>query len=119
MEGSSDFGEPVDFFCPRHLVDDEDVGITGVAFSVQSELLVSYREKFIYLFSRDMGLGPDPPSTSQVFHDSDAGNMSPDNHSVASLSDIDANTKASPEAYKGHINCETVKGVSFFGQNSG
>ncbi|KAL2459950.1 Transducin/WD40 repeat-like superfamily protein [Abeliophyllum distichum] len=118
MEGSTDFGQPVDFFCPPHLVDDEDVGITGLAFSEQSELLVSYSDEFIYLFSKDMGLGPDPPSTSQVFHGSDAGDMSPDNHSVASSPDIDNNRKASPEAYEGHRNCETVKGVSFFGPNS-
>ncbi|CAA3006297.1 DDB1- and CUL4-associated factor 8 isoform X2 [Olea europaea subsp. europaea] len=118
VEGSTDFGQPVDFFSPPHLVDDEDVGITGVAFSEQSELLVSYSDEFIYLFSRDMGLGPDPLSTSQVFHGNDAGDTSPVNHSVASSSDMDADRKASPKAYKGHRNCETVKGVSFFGPNS-
>lgn len=110
--------QPFDFFSPPHLVDDDDVGITGVAFSEQSELLVSYSDEFIYLFSRDMGLGPDPPSTFQVFHGNDSAYTSPVNHSVTSSSDMDANRKASPEAYKGHRNCETVKGVSFFGPNS-
>ncbi|GKG19243.1 hypothetical protein Tco_0376342, partial [Tanacetum coccineum] len=38
---------------------DEDVEITGLAFSEHSELLVSYAEEFIYCFSKDMGWGND------------------------------------------------------------
>ncbi|XP_011088653.1 DDB1- and CUL4-associated factor 8 isoform X2 [Sesamum indicum] len=114
-DGSSDFDRPVDFFCPPHLIDDEHVGITGLAFSDQSELLVSYNDEFIYLFTKDIGLGPDPTLTSQVSDCSDTGDMTPDNCSGVSLSNVDGNVKAAPQAYKGHRNCETVKGVNFFG----
>ncbi|KAK6118685.1 hypothetical protein DH2020_047598 [Rehmannia glutinosa] len=108
-DGSSNFDRPVDFFCPQHLIDDENVGITGLAFSDQSELLVSYNDEFIYLFTKDNGLGPDPNFASQV--DSDVGDMT---HHV-SISDV---CDDAPQAYKGHRNCETVKGVSFFGPKS-
>ncbi|KAK4401356.1 DDB1- and CUL4-associated factor 8 [Sesamum angolense] len=86
-----------------------------LAFSDQSELLVSYNDEFIYLFTKDIGLGPDPTLTSQVSDCSDAGDMTPDNCSGVSLSNVDGNVKAAPQAYKGHRNCETVKGVNFFG----
>ncbi|KAL8543395.1 hypothetical protein ACS0TY_004071 [Phlomoides rotata] len=102
-DGSSDFGRPVDFFCPLHLTDDENVGITGLTFSDQSELLVSYNDEFIYLFTKDLGLG------------SDAGNKTPDNSPGSSLSNVDGDVKAAPQAYKGHRNSETVKGAGFFG----
>ncbi|KAG8368045.1 hypothetical protein BUALT_Bualt15G0004600 [Buddleja alternifolia] len=114
-DGSSALDRPVNFFCPAHLIDDEHVGITGLAFSDQSELLVSYNDEFIYLFTRDIGLGPDPIFTSEVSNDSDAGDMIPDNSSGISLSNADDNVRAAPQAYKGHRNCETVKGVNFFG----
>ncbi|KAI3446298.1 hypothetical protein Pfo_002963 [Paulownia fortunei] len=116
-DGSSEFDHPVDFFCPPHLIDDENVGITGLAFSDQSELLVSYNDEFIYLFTKDIGLGPDPTFTSQVSDGSDAGDKTPDNCSGLSLSNVDDDVKAAPQAYKGHRNCETVKGVNFFGPN--
>ncbi|KAI7742595.1 hypothetical protein M8C21_011933 [Ambrosia artemisiifolia] len=77
-DASTGFGKPVDHFCLEHLLGDENVRITGLAFLDQSELLVSYSEEFIYLFSKDMGWG-------------------------------------SPQVFKGHQNCLTVKGVSFFG----
>ncbi|KAL0422944.1 UNVERIFIED_CONTAM: Serine/threonine-protein kinase ATR [Sesamum latifolium] len=86
-----------------------------LAFSDQSELLVSYNDEFIYLFTKDIGLGPDPTLTCQVSDCSDAGDMTPDNCSGVSLSNVDGNVKAAPQAYKGHRNCETVKGVNFFG----
>ncbi|CAH9079236.1 unnamed protein product [Cuscuta epithymum] len=96
--GSSDiYGQPVDFFCPSHLVGDHGVSITGLAFSDQSELLVSYVDECIYLFSKSMGLGPDLPFIS-----------TPSNQSDASVED-------EPQAYKGHQNSKTVKGVGFFG----
>lgn len=98
-DGSTDFGQPASYFCPPHLVGDEQVGITGLAFSDQSELLVSYNDEFIYLFTQDMGLGPDAVK-SEV---------------VASLSDTDLRENVNPQVYKGHRNCETVKGVNFFG----
>lgn len=114
-DGSSEFGRPVDFFCPMHLIDDDNVGITGLAFSDQSELLVSYNEEFIYLFTKDLGLGPNPTFSSQVSDGSDAGDMTPDNFPGLSLSNVDGIVKAAPQSYKGHRNCETVKGVNFFG----
>ncbi|CAL5341338.1 unnamed protein product [Camellia sinensis] len=116
-DGSTDFGQPTDYFCPPHLTTDEDVGITGLAFSDQSELLVSYNDEFIYLFTRDMGLGPDPAPASPVSMDSDAGEMGADHHSAASPSDMDADVIVTPQVYKGHKNCDTVKGVNFFGPN--
>ncbi|PWA64147.1 WD40 repeat-containing protein [Artemisia annua] len=56
-KASADLGEPADYFFPKHLLGDENVGITGLAFSEHSELLVSYAEEFIYGFSKDMGWG--------------------------------------------------------------
>lgn len=114
-DGSTEFGQPINFFCPPHLVGDENVGITGLAFSDQRELLASYNNEFIYLFTGDMGLGPDLVPTSSVSDDSDAGDMSPDHNSVASPAAIDGNTTAAPQVYKGHLNCKTVKGVNFYG----
>ncbi|OAY52276.1 DDB1- and CUL4-associated factor 8 isoform X2 [Manihot esculenta] len=102
-DGSTEFGRPTDYFCPPHLIGDEQVGITGLSFSDQSELLVSYNDEFIYLFTRDMGLGLNPDLSSSVC--SDASEMGP----------VDADGKPTPQVYKGHRNCETVKGVSFFG----
>ncbi|KAI4350247.1 hypothetical protein L6164_004719 [Bauhinia variegata] len=114
-DGSSDFGEPANFFCPPHLIDDENVGITGLAFSEQSELLVSYNDEFIYLFTRDMGLGANPVPGSPVSMNSDASEMGGDNRSAASPSNMDADEQFTPQVYKGHRNRETVKGVNFFG----
>ncbi|PSS12128.1 DDB1- and CUL4-associated factor like [Actinidia chinensis var. chinensis] len=110
-DGSTDFGQPMDYFCPSHLIGDEQVGITGLAFSDQSELLVSYIDEFIYLFTREMGLGPYPDPVST---DSEASEMGADHHS-AFPSAMDADVKDSPQVYKGHRNCDTVKGVNFFG----
>lgn len=98
-DGSTDFGQPAYYFCPPHLISDEQVGITGLAFSDQSELLVSYNDEFIYLFTQDMGLGPDAV-TSEV---------------AASSSSTVLKEKVNPQVYKGHMNSETVKGVNFFG----
>ncbi|KAK8320474.1 hypothetical protein V6Z12_A12G040400 [Gossypium hirsutum] len=116
-DGSTVFGQPTEYFCPPHLIGDDQVGITGLAFSDQSELLVSYNAEFIYLFTQDMGLGPNPVSSSPL-SGSDASEMGPD-HSVMSASAMEkADEKAIPQVYKGHRNCETVKGVSFFGPKS-
>lgn len=105
-DASASFGKPVDHFCPEHLLGDENVGITGVAFSDQSELLVSYSEEFIYLFSKDMGWSSDINSVL-------------DDHILTENSDSDMETdsKPGPQVFKGHRNCLTVKGVSFFGAN--
>ncbi|XP_059647429.1 uncharacterized protein LOC132293816 isoform X2 [Cornus florida] len=106
-DSSTDFGQPTDFFCPLHLIGDEQVGITGLAFSDQSELLVSYNDEFIYLFAKDMGLGPNPAPSSPASMVREADH-----------SDMDTDVKVGPQVYKGHRNCETVKGVSFFGPKS-
>ncbi|XVE93914.1 hypothetical protein REPUB_Repub01dG0235300 [Reevesia pubescens] len=111
-DGSTDFGQPTNYFCPPHLTGDDQVGITGLAFSDQSELLVSYNDEFIYLFTRDMGLGPNPVPSSPLSACSEASEMGLD-HSA-----MDADEKAIPQVYKGHRNFETVKGVSFFGPKS-
>ncbi|KAH1045469.1 hypothetical protein J1N35_036253 [Gossypium stocksii] len=70
---------------------DRQVGVEGMAISDDSELLVSYRDKFIYLFTRDMGLGH---------------------------SGTEAVEKASPQVYKRHGASELVENVSFFGPKS-
>lgn len=110
LDGSANYGHPIDYFCPQHLVGDNLFGITGLAFSDQSELLVSYNDEQIYLFSRDSGLGPDPVLASQLSPHADAG-MSSD------PSNLDVDAKPGPQVYKGHQNCDTVKGVNFFGPN--
>ncbi|XP_068320199.1 uncharacterized protein [Pyrus communis] len=116
-DGSSDVGQPADFFCPPHLIDDAQVGITGLAFSEQSELLVSYNDEFIYLFTRDMGLGPNPIPSSPVSMGSDASETSGDHQCEKSPSTMDVDKRFGPQDYKGHMNRETVKGVNFFGPN--
>ncbi|EOA16603.1 hypothetical protein CARUB_v10004776mg [Capsella rubella] len=91
-EGWYNFTQPVDHFCPRHLIGNDHVGITGLAFSDQSELLASYIDEFIYLFTPDMGLGPAPnPSSTKT------------------------QERRTPQVYKEHKNLKTVKGVNFFG----
>ncbi|KAL7603786.1 hypothetical protein Lser_V15G17097 [Lactuca serriola] len=100
-DGSTPFGKPTDYFCPRPLINDENLGITGIAYSDQSELLVSYCDDFIYLFSKDMGLGGD----INVILDS----------SNSSDSEMESDGKDGPRVFKGHRNCVTVKGVGFFG----
>ncbi|KAL6963663.1 hypothetical protein U1Q18_034670 [Sarracenia purpurea var. burkii] len=118
-DGSTDFGQPTDYFCPPHLIGDSEGVITGLAFSDQSELLVSYCNEFIYLFTRDMGLGPDPASASasasSVSMGSDAGKMGSEHLSAVCPSDMDVGVKVGPQVYKGHRNRKTVKGVNFFG----
>lgn len=121
-DGSSDFGQPANYFCPPHLIGDEQVGITGLAFSEQSELLVTYNDELIYLFTREMGLGDNPVPSSPVSvgsnsSESDASEMGGDRQSRALSSAMDVDEKVAPQAYKGHTNCETVKGVNFLGPN--
>lgn len=87
---------PVDTFSPRHLVGSDNVHITALAYSIRSELLISYNDELIYLFQKDMGMGPTPAST---------------------VSTEIAENLDQPQAYAGHRNSQTVKGVSFFGPN--
>uniref|UniRef100_J3N4K5 Uncharacterized protein n=1 Tax=Oryza brachyantha TaxID=4533 RepID=J3N4K5_ORYBR len=109
-DGSSDFGCPSDCYCPPHLIDNWSVGITGLAFSHQSELLISYNDENIYLFSKNGGLGPDPKSSNKI-----EANKGSKSTMVASEGDVDQ--PAPPQMYAGHRNCETVKGVTFIGPN--
>lgn len=89
---SSNLDIPVNMFCPKHLIEACNVHITGLAYSNRSELLVSYNDEHIYLFQKNMGLGPLPSSSSVV--------------------DLQLEK---PQVYMGHRNSQTVKGVSFFG----
>ncbi|GFS34696.1 mitochondrial editing factor 9 [Actinidia rufa] len=108
-----DATEPADYYGHPHFIGDEHVSITDLAFSDQSELLVSYSNEFIYPFTRDMGLGPDPDPASPVSMGSVAGEVGSELQSAASLSDMDEDVKVGPRVFKGHRNSETVKGVNF------
>lgn len=112
-DGSTDGHHPVDSFCPPHLIGDDEVGITGLAFSNCSELLVSYNDELIYLFPKEEGLGPEPDSRVLEPTTTRSGPGS----SSAPTSDMDTDFKPGPQAYSGHQNCDTVKGVNFFGPN--
>ncbi|XP_076942678.1 uncharacterized protein LOC143612623 [Bidens hawaiensis] len=99
---SSSFGKPADYYCPKHLIADDNLGITGLAFSDQSELAVSYCEESIYLFSKGTGLGSDV-------------NAILDNPLTRSDTEMEVDNEGGVKVYKGHRNCMTVKGVNFFG----
>ncbi|XP_052177374.1 uncharacterized protein LOC127791499 [Diospyros lotus] len=94
-DASSNLDAPVNSFCPHHLIENHDVRITALAYSNTSELLVSYNDELIYLFQKNMGMGPSPLSGPQT----------------------DSQKLDEPQAYSGHRNSQTVKGVSFFGPN--
>uniref|UniRef100_A0A0E0GKY7 Uncharacterized protein n=1 Tax=Oryza nivara TaxID=4536 RepID=A0A0E0GKY7_ORYNI len=94
LGASNDMNQPVDTFCPKHLMGGK-VHITGIAYSYAREILVSYNDEHIYLFQNNMGLGPNPESAQAEFLD----------------------RLEQPQAYTGHRNFRTVKGVSFFGPN--
>ncbi|KAM0058927.1 putative transcription factor WD40-like family [Helianthus debilis subsp. tardiflorus] len=99
-------GEATELFTCQPVRGDKNVGITGLAFSDQRELLVSYCEEFIYLFSKDMGWGSDINSVIDDHHST----VNPD-------SKMETDSKPGPQVFKGHRNCLTVKGVSFVGAN--
>ncbi|XP_023511970.1 DDB1- and CUL4-associated factor 8 [Cucurbita pepo subsp. pepo] len=87
----------LDTFCPHHLIQTNNFHITGLAFSNSSELLVTYSDELIYLFHKNMGLGPSPLTVS---------------------SENLLRKLKRPQVYSGHRNSATVKGVNFFGPNS-
>ncbi|KAH9322174.1 hypothetical protein KI387_016813, partial [Taxus chinensis] len=95
-DASSNEDCPVNSFSPRHLIGNDRVHITGLAYSNQSELLVSYNDELIYLFQKEMGLGPCLNSASSEMSE-----------------EIEV-----PQVYEGHRNAQTVKGVNFFGPNT-
>lgn len=94
-DASSNSDSPMNTFCPHHLIDNNSVHITGLAYSSTSELLVSYNDELIYLFQKNTGMGPSP----------------------LSIPPEDLQKVKEPQVYKGHRNSQTVKGVSFFGPN--
>ncbi|XP_020677732.1 DDB1- and CUL4-associated factor 8 isoform X1 [Dendrobium catenatum] len=109
-------GNPADCFCPAHLIGDDQVGITGLAFSDQSELLASYNFEAIYLFSKDQGLGPNPDlATPRSAMSVDAIDNAFENLVLPATEDPNAGDAV--QVYNGHRNCVTVKGVGFFGPN--
>lgn len=89
-----------DCFCPPHIIGNNQVSITGLAFSVHGELLASYCNESIYLFDLDNGLGSHP-STSL---------SSELRMEVPPLA-----CKPEVNVFAGHRNILTTKGVSFFG----
>ncbi|XP_022730334.1 DDB1- and CUL4-associated factor 8 [Durio zibethinus] len=93
LDASNISDTPVNIFCPRQLVNFKHVHITGLTYSNTSELLVSYNDELIYLFQKNMGLGPSP--------------LSLQSEALQRLEE--------PQVYVGHRNSRTVKGVSFFG----
>ena len=93
LDDSRNINQPVDTFCPKHLIKGGKVHITSIAYSYAREILVSYNDELIYLFQQNMGLGPNPVSVEPEFFD---------------MFD-------QPQVYSGHRNFRTVKGVSFFG----
>ncbi|XP_062171313.1 uncharacterized protein LOC133877093 [Alnus glutinosa] len=93
FEASSHLDRHVNTFCPHRLIRANNVHITGLAYSNTSELLVSYSDELIYLFQKNMGLGPLPSSAPPE-----------------ELSKVEET-----QVFMGHRNSRTVKGVSFFG----
>lgn len=87
----------LDTFCPHHLIQTNNFHITGLAFSNSSELLITYSDELIYLFQKNMGLGPSPLTAS----------------SENLLMKLEQ-----PQVFSGHRNSATVKGVNFFGPNA-
>ncbi|KAK1408411.1 hypothetical protein QVD17_40158 [Tagetes erecta] len=90
---SNSHDQPVNTFCPKHLLKTHDISINDISYSNTSELLVSYNDELIYLFQKNSGLGLDPLSVSNE-------------------------NLEEPLMYSGHRNSLTVKRVSFFGPNS-
>ncbi|XP_062210870.1 uncharacterized protein LOC133912241 isoform X2 [Phragmites australis] len=95
LDDTRNMNQPVDTFCPKHLIKGGKVHITSIAYSYAREILVSYNDELVYLFQNNMGLGPNPESAQLEF-----------------LEKLEQ-----PQAYSGHRNFRTVKGVSFFGPN--
>ncbi|KAJ9685076.1 hypothetical protein PVL29_017202 [Vitis rotundifolia] len=86
-DSSNNLDRPVNTFCPHHLVG-AGVHITGLAYSNTSELLVSYNDELIYLFQKNMGMGPTPLSVPPE----------------------ELQKLEKPQVYLGHRNSRTVKG---------
>jgi len=94
-DASRNLDKPVNTFCPLHLRESGNVHITGLAYSNVSELLASYNDEIIYLFQKNMGMGPNP----------------------LTISPEELQKLEEPQVYSGHRNSQTIKGVNFFGPN--
>lgn len=90
---SKDSDQPVNTFCPNHLIGSKNVHITGLAYSKSSELLVSYNDDLIYLFEKNSSFDSLPSSAACE----------------------DPKNLKETRVYSGHRNAKTVKGVNFFG----
>ncbi|KAK9940025.1 hypothetical protein M0R45_016702 [Rubus argutus] len=98
QNASRNIDKLVDTFAPQHMNDNyamNCIHITGLAYSNLSELLVSYSDELIYLFQKNMGLGP----------------------SLASVPPEDLQKHNKPQVFFGHRNLDALKGVKFFGPN--
>lgn len=94
-DSTRNLDQPVNTFCPHHLIGSNSVHITGLAYSRFSELLVSYNDELIYLFEKNVGLGSSPSSATSE----------------------DLKNIHEAQVYSGHRNARTIKGVNFFGPN--
>ncbi|KAK8549405.1 hypothetical protein V6N13_027159 [Hibiscus sabdariffa] len=99
-DSSTDFDQFIDHFYLPHLIGEHLVVVTGMAFSDHSELLVSYSDSSVCLFTRDMGLGHDPVPFSPF----SARN--------------EASEKVIPQLYRGSAKFESGKTVTFLGPKS-
>ncbi|XP_027343567.1 DDB1- and CUL4-associated factor 8 [Abrus precatorius] len=95
LDSTRNSDQPVNTFCPHHLIGSNNVRITGLAYSSFSELLVSYNDELIYLFEKSVGLGSSPSSATSE----------------------DLKNIHEAQVYSGHRNAQTIKGVNFFGPN--
>ncbi|KAH7352322.1 hypothetical protein KP509_19G039700 [Ceratopteris richardii] len=82
---------------PAHLRNKGPLHVTALAYSHQEELLVSYSDEQIYLFEKDM---PSVPASS------------------SDMATAGMPQAKEPQAFRGHRNAYSVKGVSFLGPNS-
>lgn len=104
VDGNSSFSRPTEHFCPPHLIGRVEEEITGLAYSQTSELLASYGQEDIYLFSREHGLH--------------FNNVEVNKRLLEDMIEPSFNDKLPvPKKFKGHRNEETVKGVDFLGPN--
>ncbi|KAK8577034.1 hypothetical protein V6N13_122029 [Hibiscus sabdariffa] len=99
-DASTDFDQFIDHFYPPHLMGELLVVVTGMAFSDQGELVVSYSDSSVCLFTRDMGLGHGPVPSSPFSARSEASE------------------KVIPQLYKGSAKFESAKGMTFLGPKS-
>lgn len=96
---------PIELFCPPHLIGRRTSGITGVAYSQTGELLASYYDHNIYLFTREDGL--------------QFNNIKGPNYIYAPPLPFsrDKDKLPVPKTFKGHKHADALKEVNFLGPN--